>query len=355
MKITNRSGLPQAFVNMATNEYGYKPKRYSVTSLLKGTREILLTRRHDDGIQQDCSDMIWLLFGQAVHSILEKYADKNDYAEKKLAVTLDNGYTVSGILDCYNTKDNIIEDYKTASVWKVMFGDFGDWEKQGLLYDWQLRHAEGIESSKIRFTAILKDWSKNDAKRKSDYPKQPVFVFEFVPTQEKRDWTDNFVREKMDDIIKCEMLKDNELPMCSADERWKNDDKWRVMKKGRKTALRVLPTEGEAVEWQYENGGDYIEVELGVDRKCAEYCSCCEFCDYYQRNYAKDTEEETEETPQTQFAIIADMVKESDSFNMNNVNEFIKQQYQKAIRINDLTLEQFEEVVAVVKRCLEKE
>lgn len=73
MKITNKYGLPQAFVTMAESDYQYRDKRYSVSSLLKGTREIILERRHHDKIEQDVSDMIWLLFGTTVHSILEQH------------------------------------------------------------------------------------------------------------------------------------------------------------------------------------------------------------------------------------------------------------------------------------------
>jgi hypothetical protein len=53
------------------------------------------------------------------------------------------------------------------------------------------------------------------------------------------------------------------------------------MKKGRKTALRVLETEDEAKQWQEENGGDFIEFRKGEDKKCDNYCLCCQKCDYW--------------------------------------------------------------------------
>ena len=72
MIITNKLGLPQAFVEMAKSDFTAEPKTYRVTSLLKGIRETILEKRHADEIEQDVSDMIWLLFGTAVHGILEK-------------------------------------------------------------------------------------------------------------------------------------------------------------------------------------------------------------------------------------------------------------------------------------------
>lgn len=58
MIITNKLNLPKAFMQMASEEYTSQTKRYSVTSLLKGTREAILEKRHADEIEQDVSDMI---------------------------------------------------------------------------------------------------------------------------------------------------------------------------------------------------------------------------------------------------------------------------------------------------------
>jgi hypothetical protein len=44
MKITNKLGLPEAFVQMAQSDYKPTPKRYSATALLKGVREVVLER-----------------------------------------------------------------------------------------------------------------------------------------------------------------------------------------------------------------------------------------------------------------------------------------------------------------------
>ena len=87
MIITNKRDLPAPFVRMAQSDYEYTPKRYSATTLLKSVREILLKRRHDAVLEQDCSDSIWMLFGKAVHYILEKYGTgKNEFVEEKLTV-----------------------------------------------------------------------------------------------------------------------------------------------------------------------------------------------------------------------------------------------------------------------------
>lgn len=280
MRITNRANLPTPFVRMAEDKYTIKPKRYSVTTLLKPVREILLNRRHNEDIEQDCSDMIWLLFGKAVHSILEQYSDgMSEFTEEKLTVKLENGYTISGVIDLYDLDKKMVVDYKTASTWKVIYKDFDDWKKQGLMYAWLLRK-NGLDCDKVIFYAILKDWSKTKAKVDREYPQSPVVKVEFDIAGV--DEIDKYIKEKIDEIIFYEDKPDSELPLCSLEDRWNDGDKYAVMRKGRKTAMRVLDSMSEAETWKEANGGDFIEVRKGVDKKCVDYCLCCSKCEHYK-------------------------------------------------------------------------
>ena len=83
----------------------------------------------------------------------------------------------------------------------------------------------------------------------------------------------------------CEALSDSELPLCTPEERFNSGDKYAVMKKGRKTAMRVLDSLEDAEAWKHASGGEYIDVRKGEDKKCIDYCSVCKFCDYWQENY----------------------------------------------------------------------
>jgi hypothetical protein len=288
MKITNKLGLPEPFVIMATSDYQITPKRYSVTTLLKPTREILLMRRYGNEIEQDCSNMIWMLFGSAVHHILEKSNGADTFAEEKLYHTLPNGYTISGIIDLYDMEKKEIVDYKTASVWKAILGDFKDWERQGQAYAWLL-HKNGLECEKAKFYAILRDWSQAEASRKADYPQNTIVAKEFQTTDLTE--IDTYLNAKIEELIKYESMQDNELPLCSEEDRWKSADKYAVMKNGRKSALRVLDTEEEALDYQKQNGGDRIEKRKGEDRKCKDYCLCKTKCDYWKQNYMEEITE----------------------------------------------------------------
>lgn len=71
MKITNKYGLPEPFVQALVKNYRPTPNRYGVTTLLKGATQTVLERRFHDEISMDASEGIFMIFGTAVHQILE--------------------------------------------------------------------------------------------------------------------------------------------------------------------------------------------------------------------------------------------------------------------------------------------
>ena len=281
MIITNKLGLPKPLVDMAQSDYKYAPNEYRVTSLLKGIRETILERRHHDKIERDVSDMIWLLFGTAVHSVLEKHQEGDqEIKEARLKVSIGD-YILSGQFDLYNAETKTITDYKTCSVWKVIYGEYEDWRKQLLIYSYMLQSI-GFPVEKAEIIALMKDHSKSQAKIKADYPKQPVQKITFTFTEKDFEEIESWLHQRFEEISKAEKLPDDELPLCTPEERFNSGDKFAVMRKGRKTALRVLDSYEKAEEWMEYNGGDYIEVRKGEDKKCQDYCSACEFCNYYK-------------------------------------------------------------------------
>jgi hypothetical protein len=285
MIITNKLELPQAFVEMAKSEYEYKPKQYSVTSIMSGIRETLLKRRHYNEIEADVSDMIWALWGQATHYILEQQQEKDvELKEEYLKIDVGNGFKLSGRFDLYNDETKCIADYKTASVWKVIYEDYEDWRKQLLMYAWMMRQINfWVDRGQI--IAILKDHSKTKAQRDRSYPQLPVHKIEFIFTEEDFIEIEEYIIERFKQIQTLENLPDDELPICTEEERWHKADTFAVKKKGRKSALRVLNSEDEAKKWMETNDkGDSIEFRPGEDTKCLNYCYAKDFCNYYQEN-----------------------------------------------------------------------
>jgi hypothetical protein len=279
MKVLNSMNLPQAFVEAVSVERHNAKGSYSATTLLKGGCEVMLMERHYDEIEVDASDSIWAVFGSAVHSIFE---NQNTGTEKEVFYSADVSHSkVTGRVDSYDPQTKILHDFKTASVWKVQFEDFEDWRKQGLIYAWLMKK-NGVEVKRCEFIALLKDHSKSKAKKDPAYPQLPTFVYKFDVTEEALAEIEQFIFAKVSEFEKAELLEDEKLPPCSAEERWATEDKWAIMKAGRKTALKVCNSEEEAKSLLESLGGTDIEFRQGESKKCNDYCTCCEFCPFYK-------------------------------------------------------------------------
>lgn len=280
MKVTNRLHLPEAFVKAVSVERHNKAGQYSATTLNKGVKEIILQERHWEEFTVDAADSVWATFGSAFHAIMEKYEDGN-FHEEKFDIAVSNS-RVTGVVDSYDMERGIINDWKTASVYKVMKGDFSDWYKQGMTYAWLLKQ-NGLDVHKCRFIACLKDHSMTKAETDRTYPQAPVFIYEFEVTPEELAQTGERITAKVKAIEAAEKQGDDDIEPCTPEERWADGDKWAVMKNGRKTAIRVFDTEIDAENCAGELGNShYVEHRPAVSRKCGKYCLCKDFCNFYK-------------------------------------------------------------------------
>ena len=281
MKITNKLNLPQPFVEAVKREYQYKDKQYSVTSLLKGTCQTILERRHADEIEQDVADMIWLIFGTAIHSVLERAKETDDQLKENKIVIDFNDYKLSGIFDLYDAKTKTVTDYKSGTVWKVMFDEFEDYRKQLLMYAYMLNKI-GLECEHGEIVMLLKDHSKSKALKEANYPQDPVYIKRFNFTNEDFKKIENFIAERFEEIKIAENTPDEKLIECEPEERWHKGDKWAVMKEGRKTAIKVCDSEEEAKSYITDKK-QYIEFRQGKDSRCEDYCTVNKWCPFYQK------------------------------------------------------------------------
>lgn len=300
MKITNVNSLPQQLVDAVTNNHTYTPKQYSVTALLKGVCQAILERRHDDEIEQDVSDMIWMIFGSSVHKILEQAQETIDQIkETKMVIDLPNGYKLSGIQDLYDDSTGTVTDWKTASVNKVLYNDWDDYRKQTLIYCWMLRQI-GFNARCGEIVVMLKDHSKMKALQGGNYPKKPVYRVSWEFTEQEFIDIEKWIYERFDKIKHCEQLPDHELPTCTPEERWHNDDKWVIYKGKNKKATKICLTEGDAQAYidnlMLDPKLHRIEKREGADNRCDNYCNVNKWCPYYQSKHAGKDNEQVSET-----------------------------------------------------------
>jgi hypothetical protein len=298
MPLTNKMNLPAPIYNALNSDYQPKLHQYSVTTILNPIRQVILKRRYNDKIEQDCSELIWALFGTSFHAILEKAKEedtqfKEEYLKQDLNVICDElkGYILSGKADLIDVATKTIIDYKTTSTFKVLKKDFEDYRLQLLIYAWLFKQL-GFEINKGEIVALLRDWQKSKAKFDKDYPQFQVQKIQFKFTEKDFEFIEDFIKERFIELKKYENIVDEELPICTDEERWREPTKYAVKKKANVKASKLHDTLEEAqkhlenLENKEECKGQYeIEVREGTDKRCLEYCSCCEFCPYYIKNY----------------------------------------------------------------------
>jgi hypothetical protein len=188
------------------------------------------------------------------------------------------GWKVTGATDLYDGK-GVITDIKNTSVWSVLRGVKDDWVIQLNLYCALWRN-HNWPVTKLQIIAILRDWSKHQIKRSSDYPKHQVQVLP-VPLWLPED-AHKYMTERVTLHQEAEHLSDADLPMCSPGERWERPTTYAVKVKGQKRAKRVLESMEEAEVWAKDNmKKDFdIEVRPGESVRCESYCDCSQFCDF---------------------------------------------------------------------------
>ena len=278
MKLTNKHGLPQALYSALSNDLYVKHGHISVTGLIQPPRIRQLTQRYADQIEEDAADGIWRLLGSAVHDILQR-AETDGIQEQRLSMDV-LGWKVTGQADLM--EGGVLSDYKVTSVWAAIGGVKPEWEAQLNCYA-ALMIDHGITVQDAQIVCIYRDWSKGRAKQGGDYPRIPAGVMRV----RLWDWHDAI--EYMEDRVRkhqvAESLPDDALPVCSPEERWEKPTTYAVMKKGRKSAVRVLDNEADAEQMVADKGaGHYVEVRHGESIRCTDYCPVNTWCNQYRDN-----------------------------------------------------------------------
>jgi len=285
MKITNKLGLPEAIVLAVQND-AYTPgdSDISVPRLIAPAWQAKLLREHSGDIVEDASDRIYSLMGQAVHAVLERAAeiDKSDAIyEKRFYVTVGDK-KIGGQIDRFDPNTGTIQDYKQTSVWTHTFGLKPENIAQANIYK-HLLEENGHAVEKLENICIYRDWMKSKAKVDADYAQHQIGVIR-VPW-----WSEEETLEFINGRLEAHA---NPEP-CTDAERWKDPAKWAVKKTGRKSALRVLPSKDEALEWAKSNGhmkensddlatGIFLEERPSVAKRCLDYCAVSEYCSLWK-------------------------------------------------------------------------
>jgi hypothetical protein len=265
----------------------------SVTQLINSPKIVGLTKKFDDMIEQDASDMVWSIFGSAVHNILEHGKDSNHIVEERIHASID-GWNLSGAIDLQITNENgvSIKDYKTTSVWSVM-NEKIEWEYQLNIYAWLVERVKQVPVTDLGIVAILRDWKAREVDTKEGYPESPVKELPITlwTMQEREEFIS--ARLSLHSAFEFALEADQDLPECTPEEMWEKPAVWAVMKDGNIRAKYVMPSLHEAElamkQLQEEKPKDkYLIVERKGERtRCQTYCPVNTWCNQYQ-TYLKE-------------------------------------------------------------------
>jgi len=289
MKYTNQAGLPAPLVAAITYS-DYDGESYDITAsgLVTPPRIRQLMKRHSKEITEDVSDRIWALIGSVGHAILERAPADNVFREERLVAEM-QGWRIGGKVDLLRMEGEQygIDDYKLTSIWATK-DEKPEWTFQLNVYAWLARQ-HGFNITQLRIVNILRDWSKPRAAREKDYPQVGVVIRE-VPL-----WPADICERNLAAALtlhqQAQAIKsDDDLPLCSEQERWTKPPVFAVKKKGRQRAIKLFTDATEAAASMVGAKDLYIEERPGVDVRCVSYCPCKPFCSY-GRSLASDADE----------------------------------------------------------------
>ncbi len=303
-RYTNKHGLPpeilRALLKDRYTDINEDPFDESASTLTAPTQLTVLKRRHPKDLRIfDVTDLFWSFLGSVAHQVLEDshHESMSSVVEQRIYLTVEvqapNGTTravvVSGKLDCYDRPE--IRDYKTCKVFKIMKGEFDEWEKGQNIYAGLLR-ANDEEVSQLNVWAMVTDWKKGEM-YKANYPD---CVFQKVPlTLWDHDRQMTYIKQRVQNIVDCEGVPDVHLPECSNKEMWKDLKDVVIMKRG---GTRAIPggkfDQGTAEEMMAAANASFLEKNLStatheiVERwsrrtRCLDWCDAATVCQQHRR------------------------------------------------------------------------
>ncbi len=317
MKITNQHdiSLPLA-VWLLHDEYDYinEPNYISATSLLKPTKQLILSKRvRKEGLEVDLSTMIASSVGHAVHDSIEKawtisgaagmaklgydpqitenlvvnptteqLRNSNSivpiWFEQRTIKEIQIGdvtYKVGGKFDL--VLDGRLFDFKTTSVWTyIKRGKDEDYSQQGSIYRWL--NPQLITSDNIYIQFLFTDWQRSMAASNKDYPKTKVLEYP-VPLLSIPD-TEAFISAKLHELSRLWDAPESEIPDCTDKELWRSDPVYKYYANPEKTqrSTKTCNTMAEAQAAMAEKGGKGVIKTIPGEVKACDYCPAFTIC-----------------------------------------------------------------------------
>lgn len=283
MIITNKHGVPEPLVTLAKKQYYNKGKSdFTATEVMAPPKIKRLREQYDDLIEVDVTDMMWSMFGSALHVVMERGETDGWLKEERVFTEID-GVTLSGQIDLQQETPEgiIIHDYKVTKAWAVMKNK-EEWHQQLNFYKWLVETVKKKKVVGLKICAFVRDFNKFDTRE--GYPPSEITVLD-VPVWDSVK-TEVYIRERLNAHRDAKVAADlgYELPDCTDEERWQSETVYAVKREGRKTAIKLFKSIDEANELAVKEKG-YVETRQGEPVRCTgNYCYVAPWCKQYQES-----------------------------------------------------------------------
>lgn len=314
MIYTNKHNLPEFLVRaLKRADQDYWEERnaqkvksdYSVTQILSCPRQVWLLKRHWRNIIKDVSENIRSFTGSAVHAFVEKGEGENDIVEERLIYSIVLGnkiITLSGKPDNYGGDIFTIYDFKTTKVYTVKYKtQFKHWQIQLSLYAFLFRQY-GFRVENIENTVLMLDHNANMHSEISPIPfisikHELLEEIEGLPVEQ-------FIKERVGYLESFRDADDNDLPLCSDEDRWATAPSWEIwfdqsQAKEKKPSFTFKESEQELAEAKQaelnEKGKGKKTYTLVFNegnpwKKCEQWCNAHAFCNQFQNRILETKE-----------------------------------------------------------------
>jgi len=312
--LTNNANLSLSMAVMfAVDEYDHstEPNTISVTALIKPLRQLILGMRvAAQGLEEDgdVSSLYASRIGTGIHTMLENTwtdghykvamerlgypkrvidsivinpeqgSDLTDkipiYVEVRSSKSV-AGFTITGKFD--QVIEGRVEDLKTSSSYA-----YQDKAKkkthalQGSIYRWLNQSI--ITDDNMAIQHIFMDWSMMNAKRDPTYPQSKVLeeVLPLLPIRE----TQQYVENRVADIVRYMDADQDSLPLCSDEDLWRRDPLWKYYKNPNSTgrSTKNFTNAMEAEQRLLDDGSVGKVVLVQGQVKACDYCPGAAIC-----------------------------------------------------------------------------
>jgi hypothetical protein len=327
MRLTNNHGIsvPLA-VWLLNDEYDYinEPNYISATSLLKSTRQLVLSRRViQEDREVDLSDLLASRMGSAIHDSQEKAWRVNgkramkmlgyppavyeniaiNPTEEELAANPElipiwiekrafGEITVNGVTYKIGGKfDQVLQgrlfDTKTTSVYTYILGSKdNDYGMQGGIYRWL--NQDLITDDHIFIQFVFTDWQRARSIGDDNYPKTKTLEYPVeMPSIAE---TEAFIRAKIGELVKYQNAPDEDIPFCTDKELWRGETVYKYYSDPVKASTpgarstRNFDGDKAAAHAFMASKGKGVVKEIPGEVKACGYCpafSVCKQKDHY--------------------------------------------------------------------------